>query len=102
MAIFNPLPSLLTLIVMRSAFAQGQALLRRQHQRRWFASVQGGSSNQPYAAVRLAPIEERAPWDNFWGTGAAHAGGQGRNMLGRLLVELRDNLLQGGQQQQAA
>ena len=50
-------------------------------------------------ATAPAPIEERAPWDNFWGTGAAHAGGQGHNMLGRLLVELRDNLLQGGQQQ---
>lgn len=34
-------------------------------------------------------LEEIAPWDSFWGTGRD---GNGKNMLGQLLEEIRNNM----------
>ena len=36
------------------------------------------------------PIEERSPYDSYWGTGGD---GQGKNRLGQLLMELRTTML---------
>ena len=36
-----------------------------------------------------ARLEEDSPWDTFWGVGKS---GKGENMLGRLLMELRNEL----------
>ena len=37
-------------------------------------------------------IEEDAKWDSFWGTGKMGPGGNGHNMMGKLLMELRKDL----------
>lgn len=37
-------------------------------------------------------IEEDAKWDSFWGTGKTGPGGHGHNMMGKLLMELRQDL----------
>ena len=40
-----------------------------------------------------SPIEERTT-DSYWGTGSRSEGGNGKNMLGRLLCEVRASLLE--------
>jgi ribA/ribD-fused uncharacterized protein len=43
-------------------------------------------------ATGARAIEEDAKWDSFWGTGKTGPGGNGRNMMGSLLMELRQEL----------
>ena len=44
---------------------------------------------QALLATGDAYLEERTSLDWFWGSGSDSAGGEGKNMLGRMLVELR-------------
>lgn len=37
---------------------------------------------------------EKAPWDSFWGDGKD---GQGKNMLGKLLMKIREDIIKGTQ-----
>jgi len=43
-------------------------------------------------ATKNAHIEEDSAWDKFWGTGKSGPGGKGKNMMGKLLMELRESL----------
>ena len=43
-------------------------------------------------ATRNVRIEEDAHWDRFWGTGKTGPGGNGKNMMGRILMDLRESL----------
>ena len=50
-------------------------------------------------ATNDRPIYEDAPWDKFWGTGNYRATEPGRNMLGELLMEIRDRIKNGSEGQ---
>jgi|WetSurMetagenome_2_1015567.scaffolds.fasta_scaffold1090576_1 N-glycosidase YbiA len=52
-------------------------------------AIQSPEFRKLLLATGNALIEEASPWDSFWGTGK---GGNGKNMLGKLLVELRARL----------
>ena len=39
-----------------------------------------------------APFEERTKNDSYWGSGSDDPNGPGKNMLGKLLVEIRTNI----------
>ncbi len=41
-------------------------------------------------ATRGKELVENSPWDDYWGSGRD---GKGKNVLGKLLMELRDSLL---------
>jgi ribA/ribD-fused uncharacterized protein len=43
-------------------------------------------------ATGNALLEEDAYWDHFWGTGKTGRAGNGENMMGKILMELRDSL----------
>jgi len=51
-------------------------------------------------ATRERPIYEDAPWDEFWGTGNYRATEPGKNMLGELLMEIRDRIRNNGSERQ--
>jgi ribA/ribD-fused uncharacterized protein len=59
----------------------------------WAKFSQHPDLAQRLLATRQALIEEDAPYDLFWGTGID---GQGLNWAGRILMEIRDRLGQGG------
>ena len=40
-----------------------------------------------------SPIYEDSNWDYFWGTGSAEATGTGLNWMGKILMEVREELL---------
>ena len=50
-------------------------------------------------ATKDRAICEDASWDKFWGTGKYRSTGPGKNMLGQLLMELRDRMQNGSQGQ---
>lgn len=43
-------------------------------------------------ATGTVRLEEDAHWDRFWGTGKTGPGGNGKNMMGKILMDLRDSL----------
>ncbi len=43
-------------------------------------------------ATGTARLEEDAHWDRFWGTGKTGPGGNGENLMGKILMDLRDSL----------
>lgn len=43
-------------------------------------------------ATEQRPIEEDAPWDEFWGTGKRGGKGDGQNMMGKILKQVRREL----------
>lgn len=45
-------------------------------------------------ATGNARLEEDAYWDRFWGTGKTGRGGNGKNMMGKILMDLRESLRQ--------
>lgn len=46
-------------------------------------------------ATGSRPLEEDAHWDTFWGTGVTGGKGKGKNMMGKILKQVRREL-QGG------
>jgi ribA/ribD-fused uncharacterized protein len=46
---------------------------------------------QRLADTDVAELIEKAPWDSYWGDGKD---GKGRNMMGKILMKLRDELQQ--------
>jgi len=51
--------------------------------------TQNEAAQKALLATGDAYLEERTSLDNFWGSGSNDAGGTGKNMLGRMLMEVR-------------